>query len=231
MTVKNKNKASILATYFLVILCSGLALLPFYDKGAIELKINQFHHPILDTFFANITHLGDGLILIIPLAFFIFHKYCYLLLLAISSLIHLVLVHIAKKWVFHGMPRPAEFFKDIPFYEVPGVELHQWGSFPSGHTTTAFMLATFLYLVLPKKMKIHWLLMGIAFLVGFSRVYLMQHFLMDVWAGALLGIFSSLISYFIVLKVFSKKIYQKSILQSLKPKPSYWNLVKGVVKN
>ena len=221
MTVKNKNKASILATYFLVILFSGLALLPFYDKGAIELKINHFHHPILDVFFANITHLGDGLILIIPLAFFIFHKYCYLLLLAISSIIHLVLVHIAKKWVFHGMPRPAEFFKDIPFYEVPGVELHHWGSFPSGHTTTAFMLATFLYLVLPKKMKIHWLLIGIAFLVGFSRVYLMQHFLMDVWAGALLGIFSSLISYFIVLKVFSKKIYQKSILQSLKPKPSY----------
>lgn len=221
MTVKNKNKASILATYFLVILFSGLALLPFYDKGAIELKINQFHHPILDFFFANITHLGDGLILIIPIVLFIFHKYCYLILLAISSVIHLVLVHIAKKWVFHGMPRPAEFFKDISFYEVPGVELHHWGSFPSGHTTTAFMLATFLYLVLPKKMKIHWLLMGIAFLVGFSRVYLMQHFLMDVWAGALLGIFSSLISYFIVLKVFSKKIYQKSILQSLKPKPSY----------
>jgi membrane-associated phospholipid phosphatase len=221
MTVKNKNKASILATYFLIILFSGLALLPFYEKGVIELKINHFHHPILDAFFANITHLGDGLILIIPIVFFIFYKYCYLLLLAISSLIHLILVHIAKKWVFHGMPRPAEFFKDIPFYEVPGVELHHWGSFPSGHTTTAFMLATFLYLVLPKKMKIHWLLMGIAFLVGFSRVYLMQHFLMDVWAGALLGVLSSLVSYMLVLKFFSKKIYQKSILQNLKPKPSY----------
>ncbi len=221
MTVKKKNKASILATYFLVILFSGLALLPFYDKGAIELKINHFHHPILDVFFANITHLGDGLILIIPFAFFIFHKYCYLLLLAISSIIHLVLVHIAKKWVFHGMPRPAEFFKDIPFYEVPGVELHHWGSFPSGHTTTAFMLATFLYLVLSKKMKIHWLLMGIAFLVGFSRVYLMQHFLVDIWAGALLGISSSLVSYYLVLKFFSKKVHQKSILQDLKIKPSF----------
>ena len=221
MIVKKKNKATVLATYFLVILFSGLALIPFYDKGAIELKINQFHHPILDFFFANITHLGDGLILIIPIVLFIFHKYCYFALLAISSVIHLVLVHIAKKWVFHGMPRPAEFFKDISFYEVPGVELHHWGSFPSGHTTTAFMLATFLYLVLPKKMKIHWLLMGLAFLVGFSRVYLMQHFLMDVWAGALLGVLSSLVSYVLVLKFFSKKIYQKSIFQNLKRKPSY----------
>jgi membrane-associated phospholipid phosphatase len=220
MPFKKKNKASVLATYFLIILFFGLALLPFYEKGAIELKINQYHHPILDAFFANITHLGDGLILIIPFVLFIFHKYCYFLLLACSTLIHLVLVHVAKKWVFHGMPRPAEFFKDIPFYEIPGIELHHWGSFPSGHTTTAFMLASFFYLVLPKKIKIHSLVMGIAFLVGFSRVYLMQHFLMDVLAGALLGIFSSLISYFIVLNVFSKKVHQTSIFKKLKGKPS-----------
>jgi membrane-associated phospholipid phosphatase len=146
-----KNRVSVLANYFLVICLVGLALLPFYDKGALELKINQFHHPILDTFFANITHLGDGLILIIPFVLFIFHKYCYLALFIFSSLIHLVLVHIGKKWMFPGMPRPAEFFKDIPFYKIQGVELHHWGSFPSGHTTSVFMLASFFYLVLPKK--------------------------------------------------------------------------------
>ena len=221
MRVKKKKKASVLTTYFFVILFFGLAALPFYDKGAIELTINQFHHPILDFFFANITHLGDGLILIIPFVLFIFHKYCYLALLTFSSLIHLILVHIAKKWLFPGMPRPAEFFKDIPFYEIPGVELHHWGSFPSGHTTSIFMLASFFYLVLPKKMKVHSLLMGIAFLVGFSRVYLMQHFLMDIWAGALLGIGSTLIAYFIVLKAFSKKEFQLGILQKLKLKPIF----------
>ena len=68
--------------------------------------------------------------------------------------------------------------------------------------------------------------MGIAFLVGFSRVYLMQHFLMDVWAGALLGIFSSLISYFIVLNVFSKKEHQTTIFKKLMGKPTIWNQVK-----
>jgi len=221
MTIKNKNKASILLTYFLVILFSGLALLPFYDKGAIELEINHFHHPILDVFFSNTTLLGDGLVLVIPLLLLIFYKYCYLILFVLSSLIHLILVHIGKKWVFDGMPRPAEFLKDVSFYKVPGIELHHWGSFPSGHTTTAFMLASFLYLVLPKKMKVHWLLMGIAFLVGMSRVYLMQHFLMDIWAGAALGVLSSLLSYLLVLKFFSKKTYQKSIIQNLRPKPSF----------
>jgi len=221
MTIKAKNKASILLTYFLVILFSGLALLPFYDKGAIELEINHFHHPILDVFFSNTTLLGDGLVLVIPLLLLIFYKYCYLILFVLSSLIHLILVHIGKKWVFDGMPRPAEFLKDVSFYKVPGIELLHWGSFPSGHTTTAFMLASFLYLVLPKKMKVHWLLMGIAFLVGMSRVYLMQHFLMDIWAGAALGVLSSLLSYLLVLKFFSKKTYQKSIIQNLRPKPSF----------
>lgn len=221
MTIKNKNKASILLTYFLVILFSGLALLPFYDKGAIELEINHFHHPILDVFFSNTTLLGDGLVLVIPLLLLIFYKYCYLILFVLSSLIHLILVHIGKKWVFDGMPRPAEFLKDVSFYKVPGIELLHWGSFPSGHTTTAFMLASFLYLVLPKKMKVHWLLMGIAFLIGMSRVYLMQHFLMDIWAGAALGVLSSLLSYLLVLKFFSKKTYQKSIIQNLRPKPSF----------
>jgi len=221
MTIKNKNKASILLTYFLVILFSGLALLPFYDKGAIELEINHFHHPILDVFFSNTTLLGDGLVLVIPLLLLIFYKYCYLILFVLSSLIHLILVHIGKKWVFDGMPRPAEFLKDVSFYKVPGIELLHWGSFPSGHTTTAFMLASFLYLVLPKKMKVHWLLMGIAFLVGMSRVYLMQHFLMDIWAGAALGVLSSLLSYLLVLKFFSKKTYQKSIIHNLRPKPSF----------
>lgn len=221
MTIKNKNKASILLTYFLVILFSGLALLPFYDKGAIELEINHFHHPILDVFFSNTTLLGDGLVLVIPLLLLIFYKYCYLILFVLSSLIHLILVHIGKKWVFDGMPRPAEFLKDVSFYKVPGIELLHWGSFPSGHTTTAFMLASFLYLVLPKKMKVHRLLTGIAFLVGMSRVYLMQHFLMDIWAGAALGVLSSLLSYLLVLKFFSKKTYQKSIIQNLRPKPSF----------
>ncbi|MFZ9188432.1 MAG: phosphatase PAP2 family protein [Algoriphagus sp.] len=221
MVMKKKNKVSVLWTYFFVVLFTGLVLLPFYEKGFIELKINQHHHPVWDVLFSNLTHLGDGLVLVIPLLLLVFHKYCYLVLFALSSVFHLILVHIGKKWVFGGMPRPAEYLKDVPFYEVPGIELHHWGSFPSGHTTTAFMLASFLFLIVPKKYKLHYLVMGIAFFVGLSRVYLMQHFLMDIWAGALLGIFSSLVSYILVLKFFSKKTYQKSIIQNLKPKPSF----------
>jgi membrane-associated phospholipid phosphatase len=216
-----KNKQVILGYYFLAITGLGLILLPFYKKGEPELVINALHHPFFDAFFSMITHLGDGAIPVIFLGFIIFNKYCNLALLTFATIIHLGLVHLGKKWLFHGMPRPAEFFKDIPFYNVPGVELHHWGSFPSGHSTTAFMLASFLFLIVPKRSKIHTLIMILAFLVAFSRVYLMQHFLIDIWAGALLGISSSLVSYYLVLKFFSKKVHQKSILQDLKIKPSF----------
>lgn len=216
-----KNKQVILGYYFLAITGLGLILLPFYKKGEPELVINALHHPFFDAFFSLITHLGDGVIPVIFLGFIIFNKYCYLALLTFATIIHLGLVHLGKKWLFHGMPRPAEFFKDIPFYNVPGVELHHWGSFPSGHSTTAFMLASFLFLIVPKRSKVHTLIMMLAFLVAFSRVYLMQHFLVDIWAGALLGISSSLVSYYLVLKFFSKKVHQKSILQDLKIKPSF----------
>lgn len=216
-----KNKQVILGYYFLAITGLGLILLPFYKKGEPELVINALHHPFFDAFFSMITHLGDGVIPVFFLGFIIFNKYCYLALLTFATIIHLGLVHLGKKWLFHGMPRPAEFFKDIPFYNVPGVELHHWGSFPSGHSTTAFMLASFLFLIVPKRSKVHTLIMMLAFLVAFSRVYLMQHFLVDIWAGALLGISSSLVSYYLVLKFFSKKVHQKSILQDLKIKPSF----------
>lgn len=213
MKVRIKKQA-VIGNYFLLFFCIGLVLFPFYKKGEVELFINNNHHPFLDSFFSVVTHLGDGLILVIPLVLYLFHKYCYLALITIATAFHLGLVHLGKKWLFHGMPRPAEFFKDIPFYEVPGVTLHHWGSFPSGHTATAFMLASFFYLVLPRKFKLHYLMMGIALLVGISRVYLMQHFLVDIWAGALIGLFSTGVAYLIVQKAFVKRKYQLQIFKN-----------------
>jgi undecaprenyl-diphosphatase len=57
-------------------------------------------------------------------------------------------------------------------------------SFPSGHATTAFALATVLSLWYPKGW---WALGGLAALVGWSRIVLGSHFPSDVLAGAVLG--------------------------------------------
>lgn len=58
-------------------------------------------------------------------------------------------------------------------------------SFPSGHTTFAFLIATTLGHRAPR--GVAWLLWIFAFLVGLSRIVVGAHFPADVVGGALLG--------------------------------------------
>jgi undecaprenyl-diphosphatase len=73
------------------------------------------------------------------------------------------------------------FFSGFPCFPVP----YALASFPSGHATTAFALATALSLWYPRS-TIVWLVL--ATVVGWSRVALGSHFPSDVVAGAVLGI-------------------------------------------
>ena len=72
-------------------------------------------------------------------------------------------------------------------------------SFPSGHTTVAFCIFFGLALIIPNK-KIGTGLVVLAVLISFSRTYLSYHFLMDLVAGALLGVTVSLGMYFVLKK-------------------------------
>ena len=76
-------------------------------------------------------------------------------------------------------------------------------SFPSGHTSEAFSLATSLTLVLPK-----WYVIAPAYtfagLVGSSRMYLGAHYPSDIIAGALVGSGAAWLSY-----QFNKKLLQR----------------------
>jgi membrane-associated phospholipid phosphatase len=57
-------------------------------------------------------------------------------------------------------------------------------SFPSGHAMSAFAVATAIAVLAP---RLRWAVLGLAALIGFSRVYLGVHFWLDVLAGAALG--------------------------------------------
>jgi membrane-associated phospholipid phosphatase len=58
-------------------------------------------------------------------------------------------------------------------------------SFPSGHSMSAFAVATAIALLAP---RLRWPVLGLAAVIAFSRVYLGVHFWLDVLAGAALGI-------------------------------------------
>jgi len=61
------------------------------------------------------------------------------------------------------------------------------GSFPSGHTISAFSVVTIFADRYPKPRWRTWIAYGLAATVGFSRVSLQSHHPSDVFAGAVLG--------------------------------------------
>ncbi len=84
-----------------------------------------------------------------------------------------------------------------PFVTYPFIEKESTGgspSFPSGHTSEAFGLATSLSLAYPK-----WYIVGPSFLwagaVGYSRMDLGVHYPSDVLAGAVIGAGCAWISF------------------------------------
>jgi membrane-associated phospholipid phosphatase len=174
----------------------SIALLVFFilsiciEKGNDILLINGNHSLFFDALFKAITNLGDGIIFLPTIAILLFVRYQYAIIAAALALFHGLLISIFKRLLFPGMPRPKAYMDNDLLHFVDGVTVHSANSFPSGHTATAFCFALFVaYLCKNKWITIGSLLM--ATLVGYSRVYLAQHFLIDVAAGAMVGCFTT----------------------------------------
>ncbi|MGF7059389.1 phosphatase PAP2 family protein [Brassicibacter mesophilus] len=88
--------------------------------------------------------------------------------------------------------RPYNILQNINTF---GIKLKDY-SFPSGHTTASFSMATILSLYMPQMMM---LFVIAAFVVGISRIYLAVHYPSDVFVGIILGTASSFVthSYFL----------------------------------
>ncbi len=195
-----------------ITLCLGTAIIFLYPllvfpKGELELLINKFHYPVLDAFFKYATNLGDGVLLAILLIGVLFYNYYTAILTAFSILVQSLLVSLFKRWIFNGLVRPTAFFdQSISLNFVEGVDVHTTNTFPSGHTATGFALFALLFIILNnQKMIVSILFFLLAFLVGFSRVYLLQHFVVDVYFGAIIGIISVVVALLLIPVFFNEK--------------------------
>lgn len=163
------------------------ALLLYLPKGDEIVFIHTQQTHALNVFFRVVTSLSEWPITIIILIFSIIHGLNKGVLLTLTTLLNAVLVTTLKKGVFAGYVRPALFFEGkLALNFVPGVEIYKYNSFPSGHTAAAFALF-FMMSLLVKDKRLSLVFFLVATLVGFSRVYLLQHFLVDVYFGAILG--------------------------------------------
>ena len=121
-----------------------------------------------------------------------------------------------KHLVFNSATRPKRYFEDAGIdglFFIEGVEVHSFNSMPSGHTATAFCIFCLLALLVTKK----WWGFGfalLAILAGFSRVYLNQHFLEDIFVGAFIGLFTATLVYWTLNKKGEIGILSGSLLNS-----------------
>lgn len=180
------------------------------NKGDAVLWLNGHHTPFLDSLFRFATNLGDGIIFIPIVLVMLFIRFEYAIMCVVLSAGHGILVSIFKRLLFPSLERPRNYLSHESLYFVPGVDIHSSHTFPSGHTTTAFCAALFLGMVSKNKTTGYVTLM-LALLVGCSRIYLLQHFLIDVAAGAVIG-FSTTYMVWYGFKAWHKPAWMNSRL-------------------
>jgi len=203
VSLLKKNTAFFLP-YFIFLLAGGLVL-SIWSKTDIHLYINNFHSPLADLFFSNWTNLGLG-IMIIPLSLILaFIRFRYMIITVIGFLIT-VIINDSLKFIFHA-PRPLTVFTQLhqSLYLVPNVKMYNWDSFPSGHSATGFCMFCLLALY-TKNNLLKGIFFVIALLIAYSRMYLSEHFLQDVYTASIIGVCIALFTYSWVMnaKMFNK---------------------------
>ena len=186
--------------YFSVLLflfITGTVFLLAFGKTASFISLNNYHTPWLDLFFIYYTYMGDGIFALCLVLLFILRQkkrkegVALLFAFLISGLIAQVIKTLVNE------PRPKLFFEPNTYsYFINGVSLSNNASFPSGHTASAFALTTVMILFIKNRVW-HIPLLLAAILVGYSRIYLAQHFLGDVLVGAFIGTVSGILAVFL----------------------------------
>ncbi|MBM2814854.1 MAG: rane-associated phospholipid phosphatase [Ignavibacteria bacterium] len=191
---------------FFLFIIAGAIDTSVNGREASLILLNRYNNPVFDKLFYILTWLGDGLSSLLVVLILTFINYRKSLLVLISFLLSGLLVQVIKHIV--ELPRPMGLISHEVFGKLhqvlPISDIYTANSFPSGHSATAFSL--FLLLALFSKSR----LVGafcfiIAFMIGVSRVYLLQHFFTDVWAGTVIGVISTLICEHYIIRLNSEK--------------------------
>ncbi len=181
-----------------------ISLLAIEGKAGAFILLNTWHSPFADIFFTYYTDVGDGLFsvaLVVMLFLLLKDKRLSVAMLSaflLAGLLAQILKRIANE------ARPKLYFKAGQYnHFIDGVTLSNTASFPSGHTATAFAAATVLAMITKNK-TVQVLVFLAAVMVGFSRIYLAQHFILDVLVGAVTGCGAGIFCMYMALKIKPK---------------------------
>lgn len=174
-------------------------LMGLVNKGEIILYFAGNRSEVQNLFFMFCTYIGEGYVYVLATIVLVFVGYSRSLAICVNALLVLGVSQVLKTFFKHE--RPYRYFNnlleepELPNYVPDVVLLDGWTtSFPSGHTTSSFAFYTLLAFFIPNKW-IKLLCLVLAFLVGLSRMYLVQHFLKDVTTGMLTGFLIAVVVY------------------------------------
>jgi membrane-associated phospholipid phosphatase len=176
-----------------------------FTRESVFLWLNHDFGKVADRLFIYSTLLAEGWMWI-PYFLLVFgwlKKDALIILL--NFLLSTILTQIPKQLFWPNISRPvASNIEASNFHTVPGVEMHSWNSFPSGHTATAFTIYFVTVYFFPR----NWIVFAgffYALACGYSRVYLGQHFPLDLGGGIIVAITSILLSLYLRKKIRNEK--------------------------
>lgn len=204
---------------FLCLLSGVLIIKLLYAKEEIYYFVNGLHFAAGDIFFPLVTELGSTTAALVVILVMLCISYRKGFIAATGFLLTSGIGALLKQ--LFGAPRPKIFFEQAvrEIYYVKGVTvLSNHLSFPSGHSICAFTAATLLTYLAPRK---GWgvLFLLLAVLVGYSRLYMSQHFFEDVAMGASLGVLLTLfwVGWLDMQPFLQRPAWQRGLLKKLKP--------------
>ena len=200
----------VIAYVFLLMVVFGL--LSVYPKLELHMLLNSWHNHLEDTFFKYYSMMAEGPIYVLALLPVLWKQIRLTVFFGLCELSGGAVLQILKHTLC--LERPICAFEHVSNMTLPivdGVNMHHGNSFPSGHASTFFVFCTCCALFLAYRHKLshkhqplnnilfHLSLLSLLFLAAlgaFSRVYLSQHFLIDVCAGSIIGFITPLIIFY-----------------------------------
>jgi undecaprenyl-diphosphatase len=184
--------------FFLTVFWILIPLLFFAQNADIDLlrEINLNRNKALDPFLRGITHTAGPVAFVVPLLLLVVasikknRKLKRKAVIMVISVLTAVIVTTTLKYTINR-PRPFETYSFIEKVTSGGSP-----SFPSGHTTDAFVLATALSLAFPRR-HIIWPAFLWATAIAYSRMSLGVHYPADVLVGILIGTGAALLWHII----------------------------------
>lgn len=203
MSLKQKINSQLLFVISFSVTALVIYLFNFSTAGAVLHVPQSFMQNVI---FINITFSGSG---IFYFGLIVYHFYkkknTIAWLLSASALISVLITQVIKNYLHKDGVQI--FFEDEQY--IFNSYANTMTIFVSAHTAMAFTLATFFALHFNKR-KISALLFIAAIIIAYSRIYLGNHTLPDLIAGAFTGIASG--SFIFYSKLNFSKLKKKFLL-------------------